>query len=416
MRGPAEERVLQKDLAQELNVSPAYLSQLKRTSLAFPAGTYRQTALKLGATFFDCDQARRINARLKKSNLRDGSPESMMIDLEDVLKDKQQGIVPSVRLAAKRASERQLALMKKAARARYQRLSREGVNWLDQCHHRDARDVLSEQLDGSIKMLWLDPVYGQMSDTIPERSIGEQQSRPHLRTDCEGNNAKDALDLTIDLIRLAPDKLAKGGSVVLFQSASEPDRPEIVTAFRQVGLNFIQPLYWQKQKVQPGNFANPFSICTERILVAAKERNDLVDYAPCLGRSDVIDDNTLDRLNHLRVQIEDHRWMEMAKLGMIGIKNHASETQSSVSLIRKGKRHFGDLHIFQKPESLCRYFVERLTRFGDLVFDACGCSGSMCLAAIDADRHWVYCELDKSNFDWGVGRIYDRLGIAHHAF
>lgn len=409
MRGPAGERVIQKDLAVRLNVSPAYISQLKRTALAFPRGPIRDRAIGDGATFYDCDQARRIHARLVRARLRDGSSDSLLLDLDDVLADKARGTVTSVRSAAKRAADQHLARLKRSARARVKRLGQRGTPWLNQCHNRDAREVLAEQADGSIKMIWLDPVYGQMSNSVRNRCVGEQNSRPHLRTECAGNNAKDALRLTVDLIRLAPDKLADGGSVVLFQSATEPDRPEVVKAFRRAGLRFVQPLYWRKQKLQPGNFANPFTISTERILVAAKNRSEMIDYAPRLGRSDIIDDESLDRLHRLRIQCDDHRWLEAAKAGAIGIEEHPSETQSSVSLIRRGKRRIGDLHIFQKPESLCRFFIERLTCPGELVFDACGCSGSMCLAAVDAKRTWIFVELDRSNYDWGVTRILSRI-------
>lgn len=38
---------------------------------------------------------------------------------------------------------------------------------------------------------------------------------------------------------------------------------------------------------------------------------------------------------------------------------------------------------------------------GELVFDACGCTGPMSLAAINTDRRWVYAESNQENY--GIG-------------
>ena len=74
-----------------------------------------------------------------------------------------------------------------------------------------------------------------------------------------------------------------------------------------------------------------------------------------------------------------------------------------------GRKNIGDVHMFQKSASLCRFYLEKLTYPGDVVLDLFGCSGDMCIAAEQSDRRWIYCELDQENFEWGAGRIIDAV-------
>jgi DNA modification methylase len=53
--------------------------------------------------------------------------------------------------------------------------------------------------------------------------------------------------------------------------------------------------------------------------------------------------------------------------------------------------------------------VSKHTRPGDLVFDACGCTGVMSVAAINGGRRWVYAESNPENYRTGAARIATRL-------
>jgi DNA modification methylase len=64
----------------------------------------------------------------------------------------------------------------------------------------------------------------------------------------------------------------------------------------------------------------------------------------------------------------------------------------------------------QKDESLCRFLVEKFSFPGELCVDLCGCSGSFSIAAAQSRREWIYCESNKSNFDFGLARIGKALG------
>jgi DNA modification methylase len=62
-------------------------------------------------------------------------------------------------------------------------------------------------------------------------------------------------------------------------------------------------------------------------------------------------------------------------------------------------------HAYEKPQALCEMLLRKHSRASDLVFDACGCTGSMSLAAINCGRRWVYAESHQDNFRLGERRI-----------
>ncbi len=62
-------------------------------------------------------------------------------------------------------------------------------------------------------------------------------------------------------------------------------------------------------------------------------------------------------------------------------------------------------HAFEKPVELCEMLVRKQSRPRDLVFDACGCTGAMSLAAINCGRGWIYAESNRENFELGATRI-----------
>jgi DNA modification methylase len=72
-------------------------------------------------------------------------------------------------------------------------------------------------------------------------------------------------------------------------------------------------------------------------------------------------------------------------------------------------------HAFEKPVELCEMLLRKHSRPGDLVFDACGCTGAMSLAAINTDRRWVYAESNRENFGIGSGRIAARMSETSRA-
>ena len=67
------------------------------------------------------------------------------------------------------------------------------------------------------------------------------------------------------------------------------------------------------------------------------------------------------------------------------------------------------LHPTQKPVALLEYLIKTYTREGELVLDNCAGSGSTAIAAINTNRNFIGCELDKDYFDIATKRIEEHL-------
>ena len=67
------------------------------------------------------------------------------------------------------------------------------------------------------------------------------------------------------------------------------------------------------------------------------------------------------------------------------------------------------LHPTQKPVALLEYLIKTYTQEGELVLDNCAGSGSTAIAAINTNRNFIGCELDKDYFDIATKRIEEHL-------
>jgi DNA modification methylase len=63
------------------------------------------------------------------------------------------------------------------------------------------------------------------------------------------------------------------------------------------------------------------------------------------------------------------------------------------------------IHGYEKPVALCEHLLRKHSRPGDVVFDPCGCTGSISVAAIRSRRKWVYAESNAENYRVGASRI-----------
>jgi DNA modification methylase len=66
-------------------------------------------------------------------------------------------------------------------------------------------------------------------------------------------------------------------------------------------------------------------------------------------------------------------------------------------------------HLFAKPVELCKFLVQKHSYEGELVFDACGCSGNFSIAAIETNRQFIYSETNKTNYELGKQMVFDAL-------
>lgn len=267
-----------------------------------------------------------------------------------------------------------------------EQIKAENPKWNENCHHASCLDVMDILEPESVDVSWQDVPYGQFYKH-KDGKYAEPDSKG-LETQCDANTRADALELTLGILRKSARILKPNGKMVLFQAATEPDRPEIISLLHELGFTTIFPLYWKKAQPQPGDFKVPFSHETERILIAGRSREAFQGLYNGKGRTDVITDQVIDRALQYSMEYEEK-----------------PVSRTFYNEVRRGESNYGDRHFFEKPVNLCKYFLEKLTFEGDTVIDVCGCTGSMVEACIELNRRWIYCESNETNYNLGVSRI-----------
>jgi DNA modification methylase len=58
---------------------------------------------------------------------------------------------------------------------------------------------------------------------------------------------------------------------------------------------------------------------------------------------------------------------------------------------------------------LCKFLISKHSFEGELVFDACGCSGNFCIAAHQLNRKFIYSETNADNYELGSRRINEAI-------
>ena len=226
---------------------------------------------------------------------------------------------------------------------------------VDQAHHCRFQDLLPRFPDASIRILHIDPPYVYQHGTYRSRSAREQH--------CDSDDAVSAIQVVIDLLQDWQVKLAPGGVGLLWQPWGTLAIP-IMQAVEKFGLALHGPIVWDKGRPQPGRFDSPYSPQGEMLWVL---------YRP-----------------------GDH------------IENFDGSSRESIlrfAPVSVPSRAHRQAHAFEKPVELCEFLVRKHSQPGDVIFDACGCTGSMSIAAINCDRGWVYAESHQDNHRMGAARI-----------
>ena len=232
-------------------------------------------------------------------------------------------------------------------------------HWLYGAHHCRFQELWSAFPDRSIQILAIDPPY-----VYGDSTYGSRSARSLV---CDSNDAISAIGLVTDLLRDWQPKLTTGGVVLLWQPWQHL-LPEISHAIEVYRWSVVGPVIWDKGRPQPGNFVSPYSVQGEMLWVLHRPGDTL--------------------LNH------DGSSREMIlRFAPVSFPSLAS----------------AQAHAYEKPERLCESLIRKHSRPGDLVFDACGCTGTMSIAAISGGRRWVYAESNLENFALGEKRIAARL-------
>lgn len=225
-------------------------------------------------------------------------------------------------------------------------------------HHCRFQELLPAFHDLAIQILSIDPPYVFGDQTYSSRSARSMS--------CDSDDAATAISVVIDLLRDWQPKLAAGGVVLLWQPW-QVLLPQIGDAIATYRWAVVGPVIWDKGRPQPGNFASPYSVQGEFLWVLHRPADTLINH--------------------------DGSSREM----ILRVPPVSSPSMSHAQA-----------HAFEKPVELCEILVRKHSQPGDLVFDACGCTGAMSLAAMNCGRRWVYAESNAENFAIGSTRIAAR--------
>lgn len=214
--------------------------------------------------------------------------------------------------------------------------------------------------DGAVKLVIADAPYG----TYARRPDGRHTASASTRRHCDALGDDDARQVMIDLLRLSAPKMTKGGCLVIFRPGACADPAWLIAAIEEHAWTCERALTWNKRKTQLGRGDEPYGISTERLLVLCRQGDTLTNHDGS-DRSDLL---TFDPVRPNYINGQEH-------------------------------------HQFEKPVDLCRFLIGKHTYEGELVVEPFGGSGPISAAAIQLNRHWVYCEVNGDNFALGSLRI-----------
>lgn len=340
-----------KELAEMFSYKPARLCQIYKTAIAFPREKRTE------ATFFDHELARRAR-RLFPEIVTDLGKSVHELSRAKVA-DPRTGTTHAIRTmrdvaryyAKKRESHEALETLRGSAKF-------DNQSPVDSCYHGRFQDLVPGLIRQDIRfqMIFADPPY-----VYPNYQVYAGQSAG--RTACDSQSVADAMATTVDLLRLTQPLLQPHGCLLLCQPAG-PLLMEYMRAICGHNWEIYRELIWDKCWPKPGDLEGPYAASTERIWVLKRPGEKLRNH-DLSDRSDILVEKAVE---------------------------HSAATPLNT-------------HMYQKPGSLCRRLVSKHTQAGGLVFEPFGCSGEMCLAAIELGRRFIYCESNADNFQWGDARI-----------
>jgi DNA modification methylase len=236
---------------------------------------------------------------------------------------------------------------------------------INRAHHCQFESLLPSFNDRAIQILSIDPPY-----VYGDQTYGSRSARSLT---CDGDDAASAVGLVVNLLRDWEPKLAPGGVVLLWQPWQALS-PKISEAIAMYEWGVTGPVVRDKGRPQPGNFVSPYSPQGELLWILHRRGDTLLNHD---GSS-----------REMILRVPPVSWPTIA---------HAQ------------------LHAYQKPLELCEMLIRKDSHPGDLVFDACGCTGAMSIAAINCGRSWVYAESNQENFNIGKRQIAEKLAENSYA-
>jgi DNA modification methylase len=241
-----------------------------------------------------------------------------------------------------------------------------GQSIINQCHHMDCR-ILAQQIPNqSIKIIFFDAPYGRYG----KYKEGQHNLDSAALSQCDNADTDDVIELIDDMFRISIDKLTTGGVLLLCRPGgiADPLHNQIITSAEAHDWDISNIITWDKGKVQLGDRSSPYQIDTETIWALHRKGDRLENHNGSLTK-------TVLRFDPVR--------------------------QQSLTAT--------DSHLFIKPLNLCKFLISKHSFEGELVFDACGCSGNFCIAAHQLNRKFIYSETNADNYELGSRRINEAI-------
>lgn len=235
-------------------------------------------------------------------------------------------------------------------------------NHLSRCHNRPCGEVIRELADGSVKLLHLDPPFGNYRRDADGHL---DMSTSTALTACDNYDLANAVAVTVDAIRAGYPKLAPNGVMLLWQASTMP-RAAVAQVVEELELGGVPFIVWNKRRPKLGDAAEAIQYSTEVCFVLCRRGEKPLMHDLDLSKIQVIDD--IPPINF-----------------------------SMASIVRR--------HQMEKPVELLERVIRHFTREGDTIVDGFGCSGSCCVASERLGRSWVYCESHPDNFAFGRANI-----------
>lgn len=302
----------------------------------------------------------------------------------------------------------------------------------------DCVDTTNEQVaDNSVDLLLTDPPYNISEDGAQpvwiNKETGENKTTIHNQKFSESFDQDwDAVEHDEFLTQIDSwakfwfKKLRKGGGFAVF--ISDQYVSYLWTAMENAGFEPKRVWTWKKPAAVPFNRrVNPVSAC-EYALFGIKPGGTRTFNADAKKGSIVERYATADKISSIVYKIiKDQPTLDLeiafaqAKKLAAQMVNERRQTDDMVQCVipntitYSGGLGLHKIHPTQKPVELLTYFIELLSRPGDLVLDTFAGSGSTGVACQESGRDCVLIERDPMMFSKMQQRI-DRLPVINDLF
>lgn len=259
-----------------------------------------------------------------------------------------------------------------------------------------CEQLVNRLADCSVKVFHADPLYSNYFKLKSGELDTADSYNAANRTAVFRQTREEAIEGVIQLLDRCRSKLVPGGCFLLWQAGGRSIAWEIGKAMEEYGWVDRYEVPWYKGNTQATDFSEPYSSCTEKLLVCYRRK----DVESGLAPKDHMPGGKLRK--DLWTDETEAEFFEKAKGGIICSQ---PTTRDFARAIKAKSASPGDSHVMMKPAWINELLVRKHSFEGDLCVDLFGCSGSYCAAAAQLGRRWVYMEALPENYYWGVSRL-----------